>query len=114
MMSQSHRRGTILPPLLLVVARRWRKGEGKLWTARSLGSCSLRSATARSTAPSRLMLDRDSPYAKLSTPCRWRKGGGEVVDYEVFCLSMKEGGRGGEFVDNSGVGKVRERNRDTH
>lgn len=36
------------------------------------------------------------------------------MDYEVFWLSMKKGGRGGEFVDNSGVGKVRERNRDTH
>jgi hypothetical protein len=36
------------------------------------------------------------------------------VDYEVFRLSMMEGERGGEFADGSGVGKVRERNRDAH
>jgi hypothetical protein len=78
--------------------------------ARSSSSL-LRSTATRSTAPSRLRLDRDSPYAKSRTPRRWRKGGGEVVDYEVFWLSMMEGGRGGEFVDGSGIGKVRERNR---
>jgi hypothetical protein len=84
-----------------------------LWAARSSDS-SLRSTAARSTVPSWLRLDRDSPYAKLPAPRRWRKGGGEVVDYEVFRLSMMEGGRGGEFADGFGVGKVLERNRDAH
>jgi hypothetical protein len=87
--------------------------EGRLWAARSSGS-SLRSTAARSTAPSWLRLDQDSLYAKSPTPRQWRKGGGEVVDYDVFRLSMMEGERGGEFADGSSVGKVRERNRDAH
>jgi hypothetical protein len=67
--------------------------QGRLWTARSFGSCSLRSTAARSTAPSHLRLDRDSPFVKSPTSRRCWKGGGEAVDYEVFQLSMKEGGR---------------------
>jgi hypothetical protein len=61
-----------------------------------------------------MRLNRDSAYAKSLTPRRWRKGGGEVVDYEVFWLSMKEGGRGGEFADGSRIRKVQVRNRDAH
>jgi hypothetical protein len=68
--------------------------EGRLWTVRSSGSYSLHSTAARSTAPSQLRLDQDSSHVMSSMPPRWRKGGGEVVDYEVFRLSMKEGGRG--------------------